>query len=235
MTNEGSTRKPTGKIGPIIFNLEDKTAEFQPIDFPKGKAEVEEFIFRFFIKGIGEVGKEFYKFVSDPTQNKENHFDFTLHTESGDEFLDLMEVAPLEKVSGSFEDVTFEYNHGEMADWIWGKIISKSKKYGNSKSVPLHLLIYSTDWGFRLSKGVINLLAFWANAREHCFRTIVYFAPDDPTHGEAKIIFPVSPKIFAKFKESETRNRKSIIGNPSKFQTNPNGSVIIPLGNSKIK
>ncbi|MCH8347505.1 MAG: hypothetical protein IH901_03270 [Proteobacteria bacterium] len=235
MTNSGSNRKPTGKIGPITINLEDKTAEFQPLQFPKGKAKIEEFIFKFFIKGLGKAGRTFYKIVSDPTQNQQNDFDFTLETEFGDEYLDLMEVALLEKIGGSYEAASSSYNHGEMADWVWSKLISKSKKYGSASTPHIHILLYSTDWRFRLSEGAIRLLAFWAITREHCFKTIIYFVPDDATHGEAKIIFPVSDKIFTNFNEESTRGRKSIIGNPSKMKVNADGSATIPLGPIKSK
>ncbi|MCH8081313.1 MAG: hypothetical protein IID52_02875 [Proteobacteria bacterium] len=235
MTNSGSNRKPTGKIGPITINLEDKTAEFQPLQFPKGKAKIEEFIFKFFIKGLGKAGRTFYKIVSYPTQNQENDFDFTLETEFGDEYLDLMEVAPLEKIGGSYEAASSSYNHGEMADWVWSKLISKSKKYGSASTPHIHLLLYSTDWRFRLSEGVIRLLAFWAITREHCFKTIIYFVPDDATHDEAKIISPCDHDLFKGYDEEAARSRKSLIGNPEKIRQEGNGSFSIPLGkNSQI-
>jgi hypothetical protein len=223
-------RKPTGTIGPIIIGPHDRGVEFRPIDFPTDKAEVERYIMTFVISGLRKTGTNFYKLVGNPVQNPEDDFDFTLPTKSGKEYLELMEVAALDHVGGSYNAAPASYNHGELADYVYAKLMAKAKKYGSPSHVPVHLLLYTTDWRFRLSQNVLALLAYWCLRREHLFKTILYFVPDDATHGEARIVYPIASESLANFDEQAARNRRSIIGDPTRLQVNPDGSVDIPLG-----
>ncbi|MCH8323137.1 MAG: hypothetical protein IIB64_08725 [Proteobacteria bacterium] len=233
MKKPKSIRKPTGKIGAIVVSLNEESANFESLEFPTEKAEVERFVCDLFFKSFGEEGKKFYELVFSPKQNPENDFDFDLKTNSGVEALDLMEVAPLDRIKVPHKKAPFQYNHGQMADWIWVKLSEKSNNYGKGNKTKIHLLIYPTDWRFKLSPGVRKLLSFWAIKRSHCFKTIVYFAPDDPFHGEVEIIFPKREEQFKGFDEKATRNRTSLIGNPEKIKDEGNGSFSIPLGEEK--
>ncbi|MCI0487476.1 MAG: hypothetical protein L0229_12855 [Blastocatellia bacterium] len=223
-------KKPTGTIGPIIITPHDRSAEFCPIDFPTDKAEVERYIVPFVIDGLRKTGTNFYKLVENPIQNPEDDFDFTLPTESGKEYLELMEVAALDHFGKFYDAAPASYNHGELADHVYTKLMAKAKKYGSLSHVPVHLLLYTTDWRFRLSQKVLALLAYWCLRREHSFKTILYFVPDDATHGEVKILYPIASESLANFDEQAARNTRSIIGDPTRLQVNPDGSVEIPLG-----
>lgn len=225
------TKKPTGTIGPIIIH--QRSANFCPLDFRADKADLERHIVRFVISGLKTIGKNFYELLGDPIQNPEDDFDFTLRTRSGKEYLELMEVAPLEHLGGSYDAAAASYNHGELADHVYAKLMAKSKKYGSASQSPVHLLLYTTDWRFRLTDNVLALLAYWCLRGEHSFKTILYFVPDDATHGETKIVYPVASRTFASFDEQAARNRRSIIGDPTRIQVDSDGHVIIPLGPPK--
>ena len=230
-----SKTKPIGTIGPIVIHSEDRTAEFRPLDFPGDKTEFERHIVRFVISGLRNTGTNFYRLVADPIQNAENDFDFTLTTESGGEYLELMEVAALEYVAGSYEAAPASYNHGQFADYVYAKLMAKAKKYRSAQQRPVHLLLYTTDWRFRLGDNALALLAHWCLRREHCFKTILYFIPDDATHGEVKEIYPDPIETFANFDEQAARNTRSIIGDLSRTRVTPDGSAVIPLGRPKPK
>jgi hypothetical protein len=223
------SRKPSGSIGPIVMNPADGSAEFQALNFPTDKAELERYVVKFVVSGLRRMGTNFYALVADPVQNPADDFDFTLPTKAGKEYLELMEVAALENVGGSYDAAPASYNHGELADYVYSKLMKKAQKYGVLQT-PVHLLLYTTDWRFRLAPGVLALLGYWLGSREHSFKTILYFVPDDATHGEAKLVYPVDPKTWAKFDEQALRNRKSLIGDPSRLRVNPDGSVDVPLG-----
>lgn len=212
------------------MNPDDASAEFQALKFPTDKAECERYVVKFVVGGLAKMGTNFYALVADPVQNPEDDFDFTFPTKAWKkEYLELMEVAALEHVGGSYDAAPASYNHGELADYVYSKLIKKAQRYGVLQT-PVHLLLYTTDWRFRLAPGVLALLGYWLGSCEHSFKTVLYFVPDDATHGEAKVVYPVGAKTWAKFDEQALRNRKTLIGDPSRLSVNPDGSVDIPLG-----
>jgi hypothetical protein len=177
----------------------DQKAEFQPISFPKDKAKREQFIVKFVTHGLRRSGHNPYKLTEEPIQNPESDYDFTLQTVSGTEYLELMEVAPLEGVGGSYQKAPGSYNHGELADFIYDKLIAKSTKYRARPLPRIHLLLYTTDWRFLVSYNVLRLVGYCCQQTEHSFKTIIYFAPQDATQGDAKILYPLPPNAFKDF------------------------------------
>lgn len=222
-------RKPAGMIGPIRMRLADKSAEFTPIRFPKDKAERERYIVTFVTQGILKRGDDPYQLTGNPVQNPESDFDFTLPTVAGTEYLDLMEIAPLDTVAGSYADAPGSYNHGEMADFICEKVLGKSRKYRAKPQPPIHLLLYSTDWRFRVGDGVLIIVAHCLARGDHGFKTVLYFVPDDETHGQAKRVYPLPPETFKSFDEQAARHRRTLIGNPLQMQVESTGAIVIPL------
>lgn len=223
------SKKPSGTIGPIIMRTADQKAEFQPLSFPKDKEKLEKFIVKFVTHGLRKSGHNPYKLTGEPIQNPESDYDFTLQTVSGTEYLELMEVAPLEGVVGSYQNAPGSYNHGELADFIYDKLIAKSTKYRTRFLQPIHLLLYTTDWRFRVSGNVLFLVGYRCQQTKHNFKTIIYFAPDDATHGEAKILYPLSLKAFKDFEIQAARRRISMLADPTRINVKPDGSVEIPL------
>jgi hypothetical protein len=64
---------------------------------------------------------------------------------------------------------------GDFADAVFELVKKKSRKYGGRRRVPLHLLLYSTDWRFLLSESVITLVRLYCARRPHVFSSIVYY------------------------------------------------------------
>src|SRR5262249_28981471 len=125
-----------------------------------------------------------YQLQGDPLQNpREDDFDYILNTNRGTEFLDLMEVAPLNELGGTYDKVGLSYLHGERAEAIYAGILRKAQKYGRTHRSRIHLLLYATDWRLRICGGVLDLLSFWAAREDHPFETIVYFAPEGYDRG----------------------------------------------------
>jgi len=226
------SKKPSGTIGSIIINPAEKTAELQSLPFSNDKAKLEQYFVTFVTRGLRRRGSNMYNLTGEPIQNPESDYDFTLPTVSGTEYLELMEVAPLEGVGGSYQKASGSYNHGELADFIYDKLIAKSTKYHACPQPSIHLMLYTTDWRFLVAEGVLFLVAHRCQQTEHNFKTIIYFVPDDATHGEVKIVYPLSPKVFKNF-DQRLRNRITMLGDPTKIIVESDGSVVIPLAPPK--
>ena len=119
-----------------------------------------------------------------------------------------MEIAPLDKVDGSYDEAPASSSQGKLADTIWAKIDKKAKKYGQNSKV--HLLLYSTDWKFRISEGVLNLLAYQSLRHNHPFKSISYYCPDDLRSAIVHIVYPRPVHEFQKFNESSERKLMTI-------------------------
>ena len=139
--------------------------------------------------------------VGEPVQNAEDHFDFTLPTASGQTYLDLIEMAPLEQVRGSYDRAPKMYKLGDRADAIAAKILEKSADYGAGSSRGVHLLLYTTDFRFDAIGSVADLLVHILHARTHCLRSVVSCDPSSERCLLRKL-FPVSAERRQKL-ESE--------------------------------
>jgi hypothetical protein len=95
---------------------------------PTTKAQIEKTIVDIFLRSHTYFTGEPF-FLSNPRQNGENDFDFTVTSQRGDAFLELMEIAPLAQYGGSYEKVSPGYRAGELATAISKKIFKKSGRY----------------------------------------------------------------------------------------------------------
>lgn len=222
-------KKPTGVIGSIKIHPDGRPPEFNQVGFPQGKAEIEKYILKLTISNAKKAGLNPYDLKGAPVQNPENSFDFMLPTTQGDQYLDLMEVAPLEKVRGSHEQAPNHYNNGELADSIYSKILSKSRKYGASPRSIIHLLLYTTDWKFQAGDGVLDLLAYWSLRDQHCFRSILYFRPASSNDGDVVVIYPRPPETFHQFDEARLRRRCRLSIDIREGWISPPGPVTVSL------
>ena len=109
------------------------------IIFPETKEAIENLIMEKFVENTNALDT-FFKFKSF-SQNTQNDFDFSVETTIGKNYIDVMEIAILNK--GSHDSANNQYNDLEFSENIFKKISEKSRKYGNRK--PLFLLIYPTD------------------------------------------------------------------------------------------
>lgn len=225
-----SHKKPTGVIGKIIIHGDGSKPEFVQLKFPEKKDDIEKMIISKSIQ-IGNPLWNLYGLVSIPTQNIEYDLDFSLETKTGTEFLDLIELVVLGK--GGYENASFEYNHGEMADAIIKGIKKKSNHYKGIKN-NLHLIVYSTDTRFIVGNNILWLVSKFCHENNHGFKTIVYMYLLDNSCN-AQTIHPSSLN-YNKYSEEEVqkiRNRRSLIGNLAKFKQVSDNVVVAKLGNQK--
>lgn len=217
-------RKPTGVIGPVL--LEDGGARFNRVEFPKGKEDIENFILDLALKALEREALDLWG--GTPQRNPENHFDFTVPTSPRPGYLDLMEVAPLAG-TGGYQKAPLEYNHGERADWVWAKITQKAQGYGMPRSEAIHLLLYSTDFAFVPSPGVLEILAYHCLTADRGFKSIVYCAPDDGESARIYIVHPRSRDEFRGFSLAAKRARRTLVADLSQF-TEGADSFTVRLG-----
>lgn len=192
--------KPTGVTGPVRISQEG--ASFRPVVFPKTKEEIEHFIVQGFVSNFCKEALSILSFE----QNEQNDFDFTLQTNLGQKYLELMEIAPLEKIRGSYADAPSSYNAYEFAQTILAKILSKSSRYTGLKTPPVMLLLYVTDWAFTLSETVNALLQYWLIKNKHAFQCVFAFKPRSENSGTVSILFPTPPDFWAGFDPERARN-----------------------------
>lgn len=135
-------RKPRGKIGTLRLG---KPASYIEIRLPDFKADIEKVILQNALAAAAAQKTDLYALTGPPIQNGENDFDFTLPSARGDEYLDLMEVAPLHEFGGSYDKSPQVIQVGELARMVYDLIAQKSSKYPRARVDPIHLRLYSAD------------------------------------------------------------------------------------------
>lgn len=151
--------------------------------------------------------------ISEWKQNHQNDFDFSVVTTEGPKFLELMEIAPLENLRGSYDKAPSSYKPYDFAAYILAKINGKSERYRGAASSNICLLMYITDWAFTLSPTVIALLQYWTAHQSHSFQYIFCYSPIDTESGIANLIYP-TPKNFWKSFNPDTY-RENVVHNLS--------------------
>jgi hypothetical protein len=188
-----------------------------PIALPKSKVEVERTVVERFIasmnRRLAKNGEQF--FLSDPRQNAENDFDFTVTSPKGDAFLELMEIAPL---MGPYDKAPPRYNVHEFAESIFRGILEKSQRYPERMEKELFLLCYVTHWTFILSRSAIACLRYWCARTPLAFRAVFSFQPLDDEDGEPTWLFPVPPNMLGDFDPEMIRNSTCLNLDSRKFE-----------------
>lgn len=220
---KGPTKKPTGNIGVIVLDPEKGTTTFKAVKFPKTKEEIEEFIVKPFIRSGRDSGLFNFQLKDDPIRNETDDFDFTLPTVEGQKYLELMEVAPLEHIQGTYEDALNFYNEYDFAKYIYQKLLNKSNRYKGSTDIDINLLVYVTDWKFVLSRTIIALIQYWTLQEEHCFEGIFYFSHLSPKEGVVSVIYLIDRVLFKDFDENRYRDNQAVLltGDLLKFGGTP--------------
>lgn len=211
-------KKPSGSVGWVRFDFDGKNnaASFLKTYFSPNKDTVEFLIANAFISNA--IKNRIIDFeIKIIEQNNENHLDFKLTTKQGIKFLELMEIAPLEKVH-SYEKAQEEHNAYEFATYLKAKILHKSNKYIGIKQTEIMLLIYNTDWRFNPSNEVFRLLQYWLSTTKHSFKYIYCYEPLSDTEGYITEIYPTSTMLDEKFNPENLRNATFINLNPTKWQ-----------------
>lgn len=222
-------RKPRGQLGYLAIGYGSQ--EFQIMSLPESKDEIEQWKLNAALRAAGRGGVNPYKLIEGPCRNPEAHFDFTLPTESGTEYLDLMEIIVTSGRASrrGHEAGPLAYDAHEMAEAIFQMVAAKSRHYGRPRK-PVHLLLYPTDWRFRLVEPVAQLLALFLFRRHHAFQSVSYFAPDSPEEGEFRILYPLSGEESARFADQWVAGKRSLIrlGDLRRARVAGPGTVLFP-------
>lgn len=202
--------KPTGNRGPIRIygTFPDIKVEYQRVEFPQEKAEIEAFIVDGFLRSLDGTAILQAPF-HDLRQNKTDDFDFTDVAASRPTHLELVEIAPLEGERGGYSAASSSYRTFDFAQQALEKMLAKSGRYAVSGETRLCLLMYTTDWHFELSDTVVTLLQYWTGEKQHIFSEVYAFTPSAAGAGHPHLIHPVPRSFFEGFNPEEYRNSET--------------------------
>ena len=202
-------KKPTGKSGSFRFGIKDSgeaSGEFRKIGFPDEKDDIEEVIVSRFIMSAKEKFKEFF-FISQPRKNELDDFDFTVKTQKGEAYLELMEIAPLDLYKAGYEKAPKTYDRCELAEYVVSKVVGKSENYPNNLKRELFLLLYVTDFKFSFSDTTIQLLRYFITLQPVKFDVIFLYTPLDNKDGVVNWIHPMDKEEFNGFDPEKYRGK----------------------------
>lgn len=224
-------KKPTGRLGGLKPKpgINGPISTWYPVNFPDGKEEIEELVMDKFIRAETRPGLGFLSV----SQNTQNHFDFTLETLSGPIYMDLMEVMYQVGPGNPYQNGGKPIHCGYYALQIMNKIMGKSSKYGASKNVPHHLLIYNTHWDFSLPPELIKLLQHKLLISEHNFEKIFYLSMTDNINPQVFQIYPTPFKDIENFNPALVENGEYVNADMENSRLNPDGTttvtIVVPL------
>lgn len=171
-------------------------AEFCKNELPTTKSQIEREIMNLAIGTARTSTGSPLSGIEGIVQNPENDFDFDIATREGTEKLDLLEIAPLSKRCGSYDQASETHWTGERAEWVTDHIAEKSRKYGLPRNQPTHLLLYATHGPFRLTDPEMFVIAFDCREGDHGFESIEYLDIRGDLSAVLYPLFPVSPSRF---------------------------------------
>jgi hypothetical protein len=224
-------RKPTGQLGGVHIGRDG--VSHRPTELPEAKEDIERSIVERVFGSDKPIVDRTYQHVEPPTQNPQNSFDFTIRTVSGDEFLELMEVAPLDTIGGTFETAPRAFIQGELVNAVWGQIAKKARKYGRRNEATIHLLLYCTDRRFFLPPSFWLLVSSVAAREPHPFKTIVFAEPKSDGGAYIEVILPVSPDMLKGSDEARERSKQLVSARLTDGIVTSNGErtrIAFPLG-----
>lgn len=212
--------KPSGVSGFFQVKVNQQgqiSGTFQQTPYSAEKAEVELQMVIAFIasmnKHLAPSGEAF--FLSDPMQNQESDFDFTVDSRNGPAHLELMEIAPLK---GPYATAPSSYKPYELARTVLDGVMEKSNRYIGNQGRHLFLLLYATHWSFVPSASTLACLRYWCARRQHAFRAIFAFHLLDPNEGVPGWIFPYPPDLLGVFDPEAIRDDVCLNLDPRRFE-----------------
>lgn len=219
-------KKPVGELGSI--NAGAGSLQYQRAAIPETKEEIERWALDSALRAAKQVGAALYDLIGEPARNEKSHFDFSLPTATGTDYLDLMEVVLLK--GQPYKNASTNYSIGEMAKQALDAITKKSKKYGRPKS-PVHLLLYSTESRFFLDDHVLDLLSVWLNREPPVFATVKYIFPETTGAGLLKHVYPRPNAELAHVEEARLASAMILMGDFRNARVESDGSITIPIKN----
>jgi hypothetical protein len=196
---------------------EGVSVAFERLPFPRTKEEVEAVIVSGFLRSA--QSRQLLPPTARAIQNCQDDFDFTLTGCGNGKHLELMEIAPLEHLRGTYDEAPTSYRPYDFAAYILEKLKGKSARYASSAGDALFLLMYVTDWRFTLSETVIALLQFWTASRQHSFGSIYCYSPISEGEGIVHLIHPTPAEFWAGF--DPERYRENVVHNLNPLDWKP--------------
>lgn len=154
-------KKRSGEIGPtrITGGPLSITAEYQHIELPEDKEQLERFFAAPFVEHFNKtrpLGPDVS--IDNLQQNDTSNLDFTISSTIA-EYLELAELNPQSEAFGRKALRTGKLAIYEYSTWIYTRLIErKQKSYGQTAARTI-LLLYSTHWQFLPTKNVIDCVS----------------------------------------------------------------------------
>lgn len=184
-------KKPTGIAGVTRITVGPKGTSIErvPVGFPDSKVEIEEFIVRSFERDV-KADPSASAWYGTIERNEENDLDFDVTSQKGVIKLELTEIVPIPHGRISPESQV-SYSPYDLAHHIFEHILKKARHYASAKPLRKILLVYFTDWRFRPSEMVLDLVRYWVADIAHGFEFIYIYRLVSNDEGEVRLVYPV--------------------------------------------
>lgn len=207
-------RKPTGRDGAISIGAD--SVNYLPIVFPKKKEDIELLVARQFAAFRSPHRLFAFQMLGEPTQNPTDDFDFTLSTDVGPKYLELMEVY-LGSIGNEVSIGLFTYEPYRAAELLFNRMKKKSDHYRGATTVGIVLLIYATYWQFALSNTAIWILAHALHNDRLLFESVYYISLSDRDSPDVTLLYPTNVD-FTGFDPEYYRANRDILFDSGNFQ-----------------
>lgn len=202
-------KKPTGHHGPIRLGIDGPL--YKQVILPQRKEEIELHFCQEFLKWAAKLGwlrADIDAIVPNPTDD----LDFTIDTDKGRFYIELLEIAPL---AGPYSADKGQYDQYDRILWIRDRIMEKSNKYKGATRTPIILLTYVTHWGFFVLPDTLAALRVLIEKEITCFHSVFNLEHANQQNVQVECIYPAPPN--ATRVEPETLRGKGVA------VTNPEG------------
>jgi len=195
--------KPQGASGRISVN--GSGAKWEITKFPASKAERETLIATLFVKAfdhyVANQSEPSLAPFGEPKQNNEADLDFTVDTADGARLMELVEFAPLKEHGPKFADAPAAIDPNDKAPLVYDLIKGKSDHQGGPGRF---LVIYATEYGFKLDPITIEKIRRLFSADAPNFERVYYLSIHDAESGSVTEIFPGKPHVtFGKYSDED--------------------------------
>lgn len=209
-------KKPTGTQGHSRITVDGDGAShtFEKVDLGSTKVEIEQSIVGIFRKAFERVGAMIYSVQ----QNAENDLDFILQTPGGSIYLELTEFVPRTEKGSPFDGPNRMQTMGETADRLLATIRKKAGRYVKGGKIPIHLIVYPTDFRVNVPNEVLALVQIGLSQTQSPFENIFWVEPSPAEMRQLRVLFPANVSRYPDSDVATVRARKYFLLDPSKME-----------------
>ena len=220
--------KPTGKVG--AFSIGPKGVNMEDIDFPTNKEDIERYVAQQFVTHPPRDETEFF-LAETLQQNLQDDLDFSVDTENGNKYLELMEFAPLGQLRGVHDQVPTQHDVGGIVDFFLGEVEKKSLKYSNVPDV--FLVTYVTERALNLMP-YLRVIKSQLNQSQLSLERVYYVSLHGTMGASSFRLYPLEGAVLSKAEEARWRNMTAYTPRHSDMGVGEN-SVEIPIPRNLTK